>query len=520
MSKIYKKIEEAKILIEKKQFAKAITILNFCKKEYNKNWEVFFELGKIFFINRNFNMAVNNFKKAMALMKDNKYIKLLLAKSLKELNLNFNSLRLYFNIRQKNKDLKKEVDDDIISIFLKNELYFAILKYINKYNTNKDLFNKILDCFIVQISFLNFNGNSIKAKNLAKKALNKLKNLDIKSKNSLLNEIEIADNKVYLKSFPRILKVSITKDCNLSCRMCNFCIQKTPYGILTKTNLGILKLLFKYAELIEWQGGEPFLYKYFSYFLSLANKNKVKQNITSNGLLLNDDYIKQIVNYNIELTLSIDSVDEKIYEYIRVGSKFSILLKNIKKLYNYRKIKKWNNKFKLNAVLSRWNWYNKNNFIDIVEFANKYNFTDIDIYVDSSERDLKLKKEYIDNFNLNRENLINLANSYRINLNIQIPKSKLNSNLVTINKLNVNNLKDKYCLLPWKKIYINYNKVMSVDCHCPDIGILNSNTKNFFISDIWNGNKIVEFREKIVNNNLKNIENLCVISNYRYLRKG
>lgn len=518
MNEIYKKIKEAKNLIEKKQFNDAITILHFCEKEDNTNWEVFFELGKIFFINRNFNMAINSFKKAM-ILEDNKYIELLLAKSLKELNLSFSSLRLFLSIRKKSKDLKKEIDNEIISIFLKNESYFAALKYINRYNANKEQFGKILSYFITQISSFNFNGNSTKAKNMAIKALNKLKNLDIKSKNSLLNEIEIADNKLYLRSFPRILKISITKDCNLSCRMCKFCFQETPYGVLTKTNLRILQLLFKYAELIEWQGGEPFLYKDFSCLLSLANKNKVKQNITSNGILLNDDYIKKIVNYNIELTLSIDSVDEKIYEYIRVGSNFKTLLKNIEKLYNYRKLKKWNNRFKLNAVLSRWNYQNKNNFIDIIEFANKYNFTDIDIYVDSSEKDLELKNKYIDQFNVNREKLINLANNYKIYLSIQIPQNKLNPNLVKVDNLNTNNL-NMYCLLPWKKIHINFNKIISVDCHCPDIGILSLSTKKFFVSNIWNGNRVVEIRKKIVNNNLIDIEKSCIISNYRSLRKG
>ena len=511
-----------KRLIEKEQLNKAINVLNVYKKKDSKNWEVFFELGKIYFIKKQFSLAIDNFRKALKLDR-NINIKLLMAKALKELNLDFRALRVFLDLRKQNLNIREEIDNEIISMFLQKEEYLTVLRYIKKYEViaKSDLNIKdVLKNLIIKIGVLNFNGDCINAKKLSIKTLRELNYLDIKTKNILLNEIEIADNKSYLKSFPRILKIDVTQNCNLRCKMCKVHLQKIPYGKTTKTDLKILNILFKYAEFVEWQGGEPLLYKYLKDFFDIANKNGVKQSVISNGLLLNDEYIKKIVDYKIELILSIDSVDRYIYENIRAGGSFSVLLRNIEKLYRYRKEKKWNEKFKLNCVLSRWNYQNSNNFIDIINFANKYKFTDVDIYCDSSEENFELKKEYIKFFNLTRNDLIRLAGNYNINLSIQIPEFNTNNNIVNVKKSYGLNISHKYCLLPWKKINIKFDKFVSVDCTCPKIGFLSSNTKKFFINEIWNGEKIIKIRKNIIYNNIKYLNNICKTANYRFLRKG
>lgn len=522
MEEIYRKLEKAKLLIIEKYFDEAIDILNICKKETNENWEIFFELGKIYYIKKQFDEAVDSFIKSLKL-KDNCYTKLLLAKSLKELNFFFRALRLFLNVRQSNSDLKTEIDNEIISMFVKKQDYLSALRYINNYKVNCKLYleaEEILNNLKIQIGILNFEGNYIKARKLALKALNTLEFLDLKTKNVLLNEIEISNNEVHLKSFPRILKIDVTKNCNLKCRMCAVRSHKFINGQITKTDLKILNFLFKYAEFVEWHGGEPLTYKYLKYFMDIANKNRVKQSVISNGLLLEDEYVRRIVDYKMDLTISIDSVNKKIYENIRVGSSFKLLLKNIENFCNYRNIKKINTKFKLNAVLSRWNYNDANNFIDIIEFANKYKFTDMDIYCDSLEQDLNLKREYIYLFNSKRKDLINLAKNYNINLSIQVPEIDSKFKIDTFNDSINTTLSQKYCLLPWKKVHVKFDKTISTDAFCPEIGFLRSNTKSFFINEIWNGKKISKIRENIIKNKVESIKDLCRMSNYRFLRKG
>ena len=68
-------------------------------------------------------------------------------------------------------------------------------------------------------------------------------------------------------------------------------------------------------------------------------------------------------------------------------------------------------------------------------------------------------------------------------------------------------------------MYIRFNGIVTIDCRCPNIGILSKYiTKDFLIDNIWNGKQMLNYRNKIINNDLKDIKRRCLsdIS----LRKG
>lgn len=516
MDEINKRIEQAKILTITKQFDEAIKVLNSCKNDKNGNWEVFFELGKIYYIKRQFFIAVKNLKYALKLNKNNIHIKFLLAKTFKELNLKFRALKLFFDIRKSNFSMQQEIDNEIISMFMKENLYFVTLKYIDKYVTKSNVLReKILNYLFAQIDILNFKESSEKAKILAINTLKKIRNLNVREKNILLNEIEIADNKLRLKSLPRILEIELTQNCNLKCKMCPNYSKTGNYKELNEEQISILVDLLEYAETIIWIGGEPLLYKNIEKLFDIANKLHVKQEIVTNGLLLTKKIIKKIIDYNIKLTLSIDSVNKDIYEKIRFGGSFNTLLKNIKYIYEYRCLKKSEKEFVINVVLSRWNYEYKNNFFEIVNFANKYNFKTINIYFDSREHDKILQKKYIKQFNLQRKDLIKLANDFGINLDINFEYLNENTDKDKVNK----NFLCKFCLLPWKKIYIRFNGDVNIDCRCPKIGDFSKNIrKEYLINNIWNGRKMINFRRQIINEDLESIKKIC--NSDISLRKG
>ena len=116
------KLSIAKKLIENKHFEKAIDVLNDYKKENDTDWELFFELGKIYYINKQFIYAIKNFNSSFVLNKNNIFTKFLLAKSLKAAGFDFRALRLFLNIRKNNIDMKKEVDNEIISMLLNKKM--------------------------------------------------------------------------------------------------------------------------------------------------------------------------------------------------------------------------------------------------------------------------------------------------------------------------------------------------------------------------------------------------------------
>ena len=77
-------------------------------------------------------------------------------------------------------------------------------------------------------------------------------------KNVLLNEMEISQKKIVLKSKPRSLIVYLTNRCNLKCKMCPFAVSQKKQDISKKTVKEIINL-FPYLQHIQWIGGDVFL---------------------------------------------------------------------------------------------------------------------------------------------------------------------------------------------------------------------------------------------------------------------
>jgi MoaA/NifB/PqqE/SkfB family radical SAM enzyme len=396
-----------------------------------------------------------------------------------------------------------------------------------------------------------------------------LKITDKKIKNAILNELEIADNIVCLKSFPRVLTISLTEKCNLQCRMCSQNKKNRKQELSERQVNNVIKL-FPFLEKVLWVGGEVFLYNGFESLMDLAHKYNVQQNITSNGLLITENYAKKIVDYGVELNLSIDSVNKEVYEFIRVGSNFEVLLKNIKNIKYYRSQKEKNSNLMLNVVLSKWNFDVKNNFSDIMIFAKEYGFDGVNIYQDAFEKNEDVRRKIIDSFNMNLNNLIKLSNDLKIKLNnlvypgykhmiefqkenkeeqkledvaerkdcdlfenmmFQERKFDIKDDIVLSDydysnmRKNIVGLKQqiKKCLLPWKKLYISYSGDIFVECHCPNLvqlkteNIKFSNTEKVYndIIEIWNSKELIENRQAVVENGLKCMKNCYLNDEYR-----
>ena len=126
-------------------------------------------------------------------------------------------------------------------------------------------------------------------------------------------------------------------------------------------------------------------------------------------------------NINLTLSLSIDSVDKTIYENIRVGAKFDLLLNNIKNINYYAKKLNKKQNMSINAVLSKWNYKNKNNFIDIIKFAKEYNFSSVSITIDQYCNDKELFLDVLSSFDMQKAELIKLSNKLGINIEFIMP---------------------------------------------------------------------------------------------------
>ena len=408
---------------------------------------------------------------------------------------------------------------------LKTILYFKTLEYIH----NENIINhKKVVCKLVD------------------KLFNVVSEKEIKIRNALLNEKEIAENKILLLSKPRKLQVVLTNKCNLRCSMCDF--NEYPWEFNEK-QIKELKNLIPYLDYLIWQGGEVFLSKAFMDLFELASNNNIKQAIITNGLLINDSIADKIVKNNVCLTISIDDVEKYGYEQIRIGGNFDKLISNLK-LLNSLKNKYKNSHFdmKMSVVVMKSN-YNK--LEQILNFAKQYNFSVIELNPISLKKDNYEQQIFFPKSDYAKIKYINkiLPNIYKracelgIKINSSLPtleseinknknKNKTLSNYYLLNKnkyryvydqkkvmktyLKMDSFSKKskfnkkhknFCFAPYQSLMIDLNGYISPSCVCPMFCADTISRES--IDSVWNSKTMLFYRKVVQSDMYSNICYKC-----------
>lgn len=161
--------------------------------------------------------------------------------------------------------------------------------------------------------------------------------------NRCLNIKEFENEKIVLKSRPRILFVELTQNCNLGCWMCR---NKRPWDKNLDMNFCTFKRiadeLFPYAEIIDLRGwGESTVLPWFSDALEYAAQYGAKLKIYTNLTVQNPDILRNLIKNDVFTAISFDGATKRTFELIRRGSNFENVIKNIQLLINYsRELKK------------------------------------------------------------------------------------------------------------------------------------------------------------------------------------
>jgi len=336
--------------------------------------------------------------------------------------------------------------------------------------------------------------------------------------NLLLNEKEIKEKKIVLESYPKRLIATLSTKCNSRCIMCE--VVRKKWDMPQKT-IDEIKQLLPYLQSVNWQGGEVLLLdNFYELFLESLKNKSLKQTIVSNGMLLNDKWIDALTDADIEFTISIDGLNKDVYEKIRYGSKYDILLKNIKKLNEVRKKKNSKLKLKMHTVIMRSNYKDTDKFID---FANEYNFDIIymmpiwggqqieeNIYI---ENNLNIMSELSDkigiaenkakDYNIEFFHSIPVIKKKRITEKVPLEKVEQKSeNKESFNNENINFSEEKtaeslFCYLPWQQLNIDPGGDVRPGCLCSKpVG----NVEQDSLLSIWNNEQMQEYRKRIVNN--------------------
>ena len=213
-----------------------------------------------------------------------------------------------------------------------------------------------------------------KSEEVAKKALSCVPN-DKFSQDSMLNEIEILQKKIVLKSKMKRLWVTVTSRCNIRCKTCG--LWKTQWDLPYKTAKEVMEK-YPYMERLVWLGGEVFLYKHFEEMFDEACKwNNLKQQIITNGFVLNEKWMNKIIKAeNTELTFSVDGVTKEVYEEIRQGSNFERVISNIRYIFNLKKSLGIKKDIRMNSVIMKTNY---KQIYDLLELAHNEGFNQLSL---------------------------------------------------------------------------------------------------------------------------------------------
>lgn len=309
-------------------------------------------------------------------------------------------------------------------------------------------------------------------------------------KNAIMNQKEYLDSKSILKSYPRVVFVELTQNCNLACKMCD---RAKKYGNIHNRKLNmtmelykkIEKQLFPFVKIIDLHGnGETTQHPDFLSFLDIAKKYNTRVRMVTNLNIPNEKTVEKIIKNDILLAISIDSPVPKDYMEIRKGSSFDLLTNNLNLIKKYRKKYKTCIDLRILMTIDRKNIKDLNKMID---FIKSFDIRKISVwrrYLDQGDtNDIILD---IDSVTKKLLASMNYATKHDIELRvISWPKKFTNKYKFP-----------KKCIKPWSCIHINYDGSIGIcDFNETPEGLSKYSLANNNFDEIWNNDFYVKLRE-------------------------
>lgn len=137
-------------------------------------------------------------------------------------------------------------------------------------------------------------------------------------------------------SAPDVVTWELTYRCNLKCAHCytdsgpglgreELTTEQIKSTLLELSAIGVFKVVFG--------GGEPFIRRDFSQILELVRRTKLSCQIATNGTLMSDELVDELLSPQIEIQVSLDGASPETHDRLRgVSGCFNTALENSKKL--------------------------------------------------------------------------------------------------------------------------------------------------------------------------------------------
>lgn len=157
--------------------------------------------------------------------------------------------------------------------------------------------------------------------------------------NSALNLAELESGATTLQSYPRRIVLEMTSACNIKCIFCGRDEAEFNQTYLKIDVLDKLKPALEVCEEVTLFGwGEPTINPKFSEFLARLSQSDVRKYFVTNGMRL-DKFIDDIFKYKVDIiAVSLDGATAEVNDKIRVGSQFSKITENIRKIKERKRL--------------------------------------------------------------------------------------------------------------------------------------------------------------------------------------
>jgi len=292
----------------------------------------------------------------------------------------------------------------------------------------------------------------------------------------------------YEKAGPKLLMLSPTDYCNLSCKTC---WRQKKNATSNQPSFNFLKKIIKEAKEMNVEtidltgGGEPFIRKDILRLMELIKKFKMKGTITTNSTLIKKDDIDGIIEMGWdEINFSLDGSTAEINDYIRGKKVFEKVLTTIKAFQENSNNPKPVSR--LSFTITRTNLKDMPNYIKLAKKLNVRNINFSTLFEWSSNKEFWLKGSDKKEIDPTLKKSLSLAKRLNVKTNLE--------SIATFGLWE--HEPPKFCFAPWYMLFINASKEAMVCCTLASL-YQNRLGKVKNLEDIWYGKKMEAIRKRM-----------------------
>ncbi len=357
------------------------------------------------------------------------------------------------------------------------------------------------------------------------------KDLLRKKKANIDDFIDSCDSRrAVVTNTPLELQMEICNTCNIDCRMC----AAHSVGWSGRTHFmptGICESSYPLLEnllLFTPHGfGEPLLHKDFKGIVSEVKSKRVYVNFFTNGTLMDKDMARFLVGEGVDrVVVSFDGGMKRTYEEIHRGASFDRVVSNLRYVDALKKLQRRKGpELGINYIAMQSNFHE---LPQLFELATSWGVHDVHLttllvfdFMPEMEKERKTYDPEEDSEIITACEKIAAEHDIDVRFEQYLgsgggdvsgssPEESLTNNLQRY----IDDAGEKpFCLEPFRMMYVKADGNIMPCCAHHDCDFL-GNANEQSLLDIWNGERFVEFRQKIIDNEMPAACATCV-QNFR-----